>query len=694
MILTRIRVKNLKAIKQSRTISFSPGLNIVKGSDNEAGKSSLRVAITKALFQDPTTTSKDILGLTSWGTDEPWEIELDFQTDSESYRITKSIRDRSCQLIDIGSSKVITTNKNAITAKIAEITGCPSEIFFVSTACLEQEEMIRLIPQGTTDTEWQKAFGTINKRLQAKISGSEEADVTNILSRLYSKTHHKDARGPKWQLERIADRIAILHSQKSPHENKVNMVMANRRELNKIEKELEEVNKELPPKQQVMEKNDRILKLQQDIERDKTQYDNVKRARKHKHDLDKIDYDLEKEFACFIGSEDRINKLETAKNELQNLDQQKSSLGERAGKRLTQRPASWILASGIGGLVAGLIGLIASKYLGILAAAGFLLLIYWLISYMAWKQQIRSISSDAAELESKMQEKDHAVKGILSSFGFNDYTEYLSQFKTYDALKKKRKEIADMLRGITGDRDWSEFEKENADLEIGIKANQEELKQLLPFKKDPLDLQKLKNEVDRLQRKKAELEGKKRGLDTFFGYTDADATDQLTGIEEELKWLGQEKEFWERKRNVFEITREALDEAHKKTLSKATHVLEQELGQYVSIITNGRYSQVKIDEGNLSIQTFSPEKGELVDVTQLSRATQDQFYICARFALVKLITKGKQPPLLLDDPFVNFHLKRLEKTIPLLQELAKENQILLFTCSDAFDNCGNVISVD
>ncbi|MCK4384836.1 MAG: AAA family ATPase, partial [candidate division Zixibacteria bacterium] len=48
MILKRIRVKSFKAIKE-KNIEFSPGLNIIKGSDNEAGKSSLRQAILKAL---------------------------------------------------------------------------------------------------------------------------------------------------------------------------------------------------------------------------------------------------------------------------------------------------------------------------------------------------------------------------------------------------------------------------------------------------------------------------------------------------------------------------------------------------------------------------------------------------------------------------------------------------------------------
>jgi DNA repair exonuclease SbcCD ATPase subunit len=87
MILNRIRVRRFRAINDGRIIEFSPGLNIIKGSDNEAGKSSLRMAITKALFQDPNTSREDIVGLTSWGAEEPWEIELDFESDSGAFRL-------------------------------------------------------------------------------------------------------------------------------------------------------------------------------------------------------------------------------------------------------------------------------------------------------------------------------------------------------------------------------------------------------------------------------------------------------------------------------------------------------------------------------------------------------------------------------------------------------------------------------
>lgn len=693
MILKRITAKRVKALRD-KTVEFSPGLNIIKGGDNEAGKSSLRIAITKALFQDPTTSQKDILALQSWGTDELWEVALEFQTNSESYRVTKSLKDRSSQLIDASSSETIATSRNAIMAKIAEVTGCPSEVFFESTTCIGQEELIGIIPRAATLTPRQEAMGTITQRLQATLSGAEGVDVPTIISRLHRKTHRKDAKGPYWHLQRLKERMEGLQHDKTTQKEKVDGIVGNRRELNRVKEELERIGKDLPPKQELLEKNERILELEEEIRRAKTQYNNLRRAKEFKSGLESLDRELEQEFACFIGAEGEIEQLNAGQNELQGLEGRRTSLLEDLEALRGQGPALWMLLSGLLLMMVGLIGLIATKYLVIATFLGVLLLLRWWISQKIWSGQMKSISYKAAELERRVQKSnDEVVEPILNSFGFRDYDEYQRQFKKYEKKIGERKETQDRLTGIIGDRDWDKFEGENSDLDIQVSASQKELQQLLPFKMDPLELQKLESKVKERQEQKDRLETDKIGLEKFFGYTDVD-TDQLANVEEELRWLEEEKEFWERKVKVFEITRDALEEAHKETLSKAADVLEKELGRYISAITDGRYSQVKIDESDLSIWAFSPEKADWVNVRELSRATQDQFYICARFALVELITEGRRPPLLLDDPFVNFHPTRLRRTIPLLQELAKENQILLFTCSDAYDDFGNVISLD
>lgn len=692
MILQNITVKRLKALKQGKTISFAPGLNVVKGGDNEAGKSSLRIAITKALFQDPTTSREDVHALTSWGTDDPWEVSLEFQADSESYRITKSLRDGSCELTWIGSSERPITSKNAIADKITDFVGCPSEVFFESTACIGQDELIRIIPQGATVTEERKALGAMTQRLQATISGAEAVDVPSILSRLYNKTHRKDARGPYWNVLRISERMERVQSEMTAQKDKVDRVMENRKELNRIRGELERISKDLPPKKEVVEKNNKIKELQKEIERDKAQYSSYQRAKGLKSALDGLAEEL-KQFSCFIDAGEKIERLNVAYSELQSLERQRAGLEEAIKTVRRQSPSLWLLLSGVGLMIGGLIGLVASNYLAIVAGIGFVFLLYWLISHMAWKRQKKSISEKTAQFESDVRRNNSVIKELLSSFGCGDYAQYERQFREYKRITDKRKEASDKLVGLVGDKEWTTFEEENQDLDIQVSAKQKEVEKLLPFKMDPLRLQEFVNEVEEKEKLKESFEAKRRGLDEFFQYIDVD-TDQLVSISEELKQVEHEKEFWERKQKVFEITREVLDGAHRQALSRAAKALEDELGKYMSTITSGRYTQVKIDENDLSLWTFSPEKADWVNVLELSRATQDQFYICARFALVKLITEGKQPPLLLDDPFVNFHPKRLNKMVQLLQELAKENQILLFTCSDAYDKYGNVILLE
>ncbi|MBI4187538.1 MAG: hypothetical protein HY530_08570 [Chloroflexi bacterium] len=692
MIIKRAGVKRLRAISKEREVAFFPGLNIIKGGDNEAGKSSLRIAITKALFQDPTTSQRDILALTSWGTDEPWEVALDFEVDGESYRITKNLKDRIAELVGTGSFEFVATSKNTIADKIAEITGCPSEIFFESTACISQDELIRIVPKDVTSRERQNAIGIIAQRLQSKLSGTEETDVVGILSKLYHKTHRKDAGGPYSNLQRIAERAAHLRSQKLAQEDKVKRIMESRQSLNRVREELERLGQDLPAKQDILGKNKRILELQKEIARDKAQYDTFRRARELKSKLDGLDEEL-KRLACFTGAEGQIEQLGDFKRKLEDIARQRARLQEDIKALQGQKPALWVLLLGSVLMAGGLAGLIVSRYLLGAVAVGFPFLVYWLVSRMAWRKQVNSASQKAAELESQSKDNGGQAGQLLKALGFEDYNQYEGQLAEYRGKIEARKGIGGRLDAVLAGKGWPEFVAENTDLDVQMSARMKEMEQLEPFKLEPLALQKLENEVKRLQQEKEQLERDKSAFEKFFELTDVD-TDQLVEIEEELSGLDQEKEFWEIKRKVFQLTRDVLDEAHKQTVSKAADLLERELSRYIATVTDGRYSQVKIDEGDLSVRTFSPEKQDWVDVDQLSRATQDQFYICARFALVRLITQGKRPPILLDDPFVNFHPKRLKKMVALLQELAKENQILLFTCSDAYDYLGNVILLD
>ena len=75
----------------------------------------------------------------------------------------------------------------------------------------------------------------------------------------------------------------------------------------------------------------------------------------------------------------------------------------------------------------------------------------------------------------------------------------------------------------------------------------------------------------------------------------------------------------------------------------------------------------------------------------MSGGAIDEFYLAFRLALVKLIFGDKKPPLILDDPFVNFDSVRLEKTLEFFKTLASDYQIIIFTLGDVYDKVADNI---
>lgn len=142
---------------------------------------------------------------------------------------------------------------------------------------------------------------------------------------------------------------------------------------------------------------------------------------------------------------------------------------------------------------------------------------------------------------------------------------------------------------------------------------------------------------------------------------------------------------------VYELTHEVLNEARTRTLKKAQERLGPQTVTYLGRLTHGRYEQAWIDS-DLNIELEDPiHPDRRIQTDRLSRGTQDQLYMAARLALVDLLFPGTQPPILLDDPFVHFDPQRLAAAIEMCCEVAAERQILLFTCSDNYNQVGHHI---
>ncbi len=122
-------------------------------------------------------------------------------------------------------------------------------------------------------------------------------------------------------------------------------------------------------------------------------------------------------------------------------------------------------------------------------------------------------------------------------------------------------------------------------------------------------------------------------------------------------------------------------EAHEKFARR----LEDYAATHLSLITAGRYSELRVDPASLTVRVRAPETGEIVDLDALSAGTRDQIYLIVRFAMARMFAEGLEtPPLLLDDPFAYWDSERLERCLPVLIAGSETMQTIICTSSTEF----------
>jgi len=209
----------------------------------------------------------------------------------------------------------------------------------------------------------------------------------------------------------------------------------------------------------------------------------------------------------------------------------------------------------------------------------------------------------------------------------------------------------------------------------------------------PEDYIELESKVRGLEERQAGLEDRKKYSEAVVKLAkekEVDAEKQIK-LEEEVDSLQEALKQEEKQVKIYELAREFVSQARAETFLSANEVLEKEIQNYFSVFTNGKYKQVKINQEGLEFWVYSNEKGDWAKPDELSGGAIDEFYLACRLALVKLIFRDKKPPLILDDPFVNFDSVRLANTLNFFKTLASDYQIIIFTLGDLYDKVADNI---
>ena len=155
----------------------------------------------------------------------------------------------------------------------------------------------------------------------------------------------------------------------------------------------------------------------------------------------------------------------------------------------------------------------------------------------------------------------------------------------------------------------------------------------------------------------------------------------LTCMQEEYETIQQEYE-------AITLALEALRDADREIQTRFSPQLGRVAAKYMSAVTGGRYEDVFI---NRDFSARTRTKGDAVarEAEYLSAGTLDLMYLAVRLAVCELaLPEGEPCPLILDDALVNLDETRFQQAIELLKQIARDRQVILFTCRQLEDAPG------
>jgi uncharacterized protein YhaN len=281
------------------------------------------------------------------------------------------------------------------------------------------------------------------------------------------------------------------------------------------------------------------------------------------------------------------------------------------------------------------------------------------------EQQLSAAQNFSKEALAELAKIDNSVKALLSEVQISSEAELEQRLRIDErclALRKEAREIGLRLEsGRDAESQAQLYELLSNKDEASLAALLDEQKSLLASEEkhrtELLDRRgRLAQELERL-RTEAELEDKVQRL--------GELQSKLELLSERYAILALSDLLIVHTKAVFE------EERQPEVLQRSSRYLQQMTdGAYIRIVAPG-------DTKALLAETYDRR---LLDSSFLSRGTQEQLYLAMRFALCDAASPENPLPLLLDDLFVHFDEGRLTHTIPVLEDLAKSRQVLLFTC--------------
>jgi DNA repair exonuclease SbcCD ATPase subunit len=687
--IRRIRLVNFRRFADQEIV-LDPGFNLIVG-PNESGKSTIVDAIATALFGDVATKSRAVGDLERWGASGAMRLEFDFEHGDRRWTLVKDFGAGRVQLSNAGAEETV-SDRCEVDRRVKEMIGFATRDAFESVAAVRQGELASL--EGRAGTARRSELVPMIERKMTSSSGA--VDAARVLERIEAEIARisagvdRPAKTPG-PLRALREECRRLAEERTRHEAAWAGNLRSRTELNRLREELEENERHLA-------QIDLALRHEDKRQGDVSTLDHVRKALAEKEAkigrIRKLRADLEAVWARIPAGSNEYERLaRAAKADLDAAERRLADLTERVPTGPLGAVGGRAGVAAGSAILVGIVLLLAAVFwegLGFrvgMAAAG---VAATLTGFVLGKRAIRmwALVRELDRAAFEREKRETLLGTALSKVGCASYADFERTATAQERDRHSAEVWNAMLTEICGGHDPHAIEETLQREAASLSRQCQELEDALggsvqAVTLGPAEHARLRGEREqRLER----LRALRESIPRLEGQLEqAEAGESLPELDARAEDAARGIAGLERRLRVLSIAREALASAIASTNKEAASAVEPVVSRVLSRVTLGRYEAARVGH-DLDVTVANPERGPggpaTLDPDDLSAGTADQLYLAIRYALLEFLSTSDGAPFVLDDALVNCDPERTAAGLSLLKEIARERQVILFSCED------------
>ena len=641
MKINKLQINSYGKIK-NKEIDFNERINIIHGK-NESGKSTILKFITNSLYG--ISKNKNGREYSDFEKYKPWQTEefsgkIEYELDNnEKYEVFRDFRKKNPQIFN--------KNKEDISKQFNIDKNKGNEFFYEQTKIDEKLFLSTIVVnQGEVKLEKNEQNILIQKIANLVGTGEDNVSYKKAIDRINKRQldeigTERSREKPLNILLRENDNLLEEKRELEKYKNSINIMEENKNNL--INKKINlEIIIEYLNKIKIIFENNNIenekIKIKENIEKE-----NIKKINNNNEEILKIKNENEK-------------ILEKNKNKIKKIKQNKNKIKK--------------------------ILLIIFLLLLIINIAQFIFIKNNIIKYIF----LPTVPIDIIFSLIKIKNKNKSIKNMENEYNNEkeniekEKSNYLNENKI---IEKNNLELKEEINNI----------KNNLNININLKKEKIKNEYLNKIKNNEIieinNLEKINMQINIMQKQLNEikinlrtLEFEKEGINTEL--------DNLVKIEEKIENNNNKILELKKLEKSMIIAKEFLTKAYNKMKNTVTPKFTQNLSQNIASITDGKYTNVSLQDDNGIIVEL--KNGNYVEANRLSTGTIEQLYLSLRLSMTEELSKEKLP-IILDESFAYYDTTRLENILKYLINKYKDRQIIIFSCTEREINLLNQLNI-